>query len=426
MNFMKQAAKKAEATAKVVSVDTVGDALQSLNAARPDKYTDAIKSALESGVNLSVDILSTQGGFLKSKHHITWPAELASVANRARSLPVVGAKVDEFEEKMNVAAERAVRECLSILLEAVAHMTLRDALGLFKMGDHRSMTHFMQNVTWDPLNDRCRPPIDQILHATGVPQLLGAIVQAYNSIPLMLNAPAFDLTAYVTTKCLEAVFDELGAKEEAFREDPWSHLMGAVSEVFGEFVPGGRPETALDVADPAPAPTGMVAPPSVVVAVAVAVPVVVPVESPPHATLICHVQNKGDVTHSLGEWAGTKGQNMRLEALSVVDLPAGVKLLGMAHVQDVGDTPWIELGQPDHFLGSKGKGRRMEGLALKLEGPDGLPSTFGVRYRGHFAKVGDSEWCQDGDFCGSRGKGLGAQAVLIEFFSRQAPVLPMV
>ena len=153
----------------------------------------------------------------------------------------------DFEEKMNEAAERASGECVDILREAVMDMTVDDALGLFNTEDKRSMSRFMHNITIEPLTERCRPIIDQVLDDTNIPPLLDQITEGYNAVPRIPfvhypDCPDFDVGEYVTRKCLAALFNELGNKEEEFRRDPWGHLSDAAEGVldrFAEFVSGG-------------------------------------------------------------------------------------------------------------------------------------------------------------------------------------------
>jgi hypothetical protein len=88
----------------------------------------------------------------------------------------------------------------------------------------------------------------------------------------------------------------------------------------------------------------------------------------------------------------------------------------MAHLQDVGDTPWVRGGT---FVGSKGKGRRLEGFAIELTGTDA--SRYDVYYIAHLHETGNTQWYKNGQFCGTRRGGIPVQAIAVFIADRSAP-----
>jgi hypothetical protein len=71
----------------------------------------------------------------------------------------------------------------------------------------------------------------------------------------------------------------------------------------------------------------------------------------------------------------------------------------MAHLEDIGDTQWIDEGQ---FVGTRGQCRRLEGFAIRLAGPSAPGYT--VLYMGHLQDIGDTGVYMDSQFCGTRGQ----------------------
>ena len=126
--------------------------------------------------------------------------------------------------------------------------------------------------------------------------------------------------------------------------------------------------------------------------------------------VMVHIQGVGDRKFSDNEIAGTKGKARRLEGLQLSFNPrmAGLGIRYMGHIQNVGDTPWVGEGQ---YIGTRGKGLRLEGFAAQLTGPEA--DKFDLCYMGHFARHGDSNVVANGVLCGARGKGLQLEALKI-------------
>ena len=135
--------------------------------------------------------------------------------------------------------------------------------------------------------------------------------------------------------------------------------------------------------------------------------------------VLVHLQNRGDVVFNDRQWAGTKGEHRAVEGFEITpNGNRGVTVTGMAHLAGTGDTPWLT-----GFIGTRGQDRRVEGIALKLQGP--LAHRYSIRYRVHMeAKVnhdaqgGDSGWQADGAFCGTRGQSRRVEAIYIEVIRR--------
>ncbi|MEM6503453.1 MAG: hypothetical protein AAF685_16660 [Cyanobacteria bacterium P01_C01_bin.89] len=126
--------------------------------------------------------------------------------------------------------------------------------------------------------------------------------------------------------------------------------------------------------------------------------------------VLVHIEGIGDRKFSDNEMAGTQGEARRLEGLQLSFNPrmAGLGIRYMGHVENVGDTPWVGEGQ---YIGTRGKGLRLEGFAAQLTGPES--TKFDICYSGHFAGYGDSQVMTNGVLCGARGQGLTLEALKI-------------
>ncbi len=126
--------------------------------------------------------------------------------------------------------------------------------------------------------------------------------------------------------------------------------------------------------------------------------------------VMVHIEGCGDRIVSDSDLAGTQGDARRLEGLLLSFSPrvAGLGIRYMGHLENVGDTPWVGEGQ---YVGTRGKGLRLEGFAAQLTGPEA--SKFDICYLGHFANYGDSQVMTNGILCGARGQGLTLEALKI-------------
>ena len=133
------------------------------------------------------------------------------------------------------------------------------------------------------------------------------------------------------------------------------------------------------------------------------------------ATVLVHLQNIGDQQFKLGEWAGTKGENRRLEGFEISNLNAGLKLEYMAHLQGSGDTEWTS-----DFVGTRGFSRRLEGFAIRMTGASA--DNWSVKYKAHLQNTGDTESVMDGTFVGTRGQSRYVEAIFVEIVPKRPVV----
>lgn len=107
-----------------------------------------------------------------------------------------------------------------------------------------------------------------------------------------------------------------------------------------------------------------------------------------------------DLTFQNGTFAGTRGESRRLEGFSLLidDQTPDLGVRYMAHVQNTGDTPWVNDGK---FIGTKGESLRLEGFAIQLTGKASV--DYNIFYACHLQNLGDTQIRSNGDFCGTRG-----------------------
>lgn len=126
-----------------------------------------------------------------------------------------------------------------------------------------------------------------------------------------------------------------------------------------------------------------------------------------------HVEKRGDVSSSPDSWIGTRGKGLRLEAFAVKPIkpaqgtwPTCLKLQYMAHLAGTGDTGWYDAPA---LAGTKGQHRSIEGVAFKASGSCG--ADYVVEYSCHVKDVGDLPRVSNGQLCGTRGQGRQLEAI---------------
>jgi len=126
--------------------------------------------------------------------------------------------------------------------------------------------------------------------------------------------------------------------------------------------------------------------------------------------VLVHLQDIADLNFRENEFAGTRGESRRLEGFQLTLSPRvpGLSMRYMAHLQDIGDVPFVNEGQ---FVGTRGQSRRLEGFAIELTAT--ASANFNVFYMAHLQDIGDTGFYQNGQFCGTRGESRRVEGILV-------------
>ena len=135
----------------------------------------------------------------------------------------------------------------------------------------------------------------------------------------------------------------------------------------------------------------------------------------PELDVLVHLEGIGDLNFRENEFAGTRGESRRLEGfrLQISPAVADLSMRYMAHLQNIGDVPFVNEGQ---FIGTRGQSRRLEGFAIELTGA--AASNFNVVYMAHLQGTGDTGFFSNGQFCGTRGQSRRVEGILVRIEPR--------
>ena len=117
-----------------------------------------LKEALTQGAGKAVDLLGKKDGFMaNSKVKIPLPPSVQKVESVMRGLGM-GKKADELITAMNRAAEAAVPEAKTLLVNSIKQMSVEDAKAILTGGDD-SATQYFRRTTSGPLTEKFKPMV---------------------------------------------------------------------------------------------------------------------------------------------------------------------------------------------------------------------------------------------------------------------------
>lgn len=191
-----------------------------------------LREALTVGTERAASRLSVTDAFAGVvSRRIDIPDELDGMASRLRQIGLDG-PVDDFELRMNRAAEAAVPLAVDIFSGAIQEMTIQDAFTILN-GPDDSATVYFRTRTSDALAAAFRPEVDRVMTEAGVYRVYTQLIDRYNSLPLR-NAPEVDLVDYIVTHATQSLFAELAVEEALIRQDPAARTTELLRRVFSK------------------------------------------------------------------------------------------------------------------------------------------------------------------------------------------------
>jgi Protein of unknown function (DUF4197) len=193
--------------------------------------TDGIKEALVNGTGESVKQVSILNGYWGNPEiKIPFPAEAKEMESKLRAIGM-GKKVDEFNESMNRAAEKAASEAKPIFITAINEMTVRDAINIVK-GTDNAATMYLKNNTSPQLIEKFQPIIKTSLDNVNATRYWSDLITIYDKIPMVKKMNP-NLPQYVTQKAIDGLFIMIAKEELKIRKDPMARTSELLKKVFG-------------------------------------------------------------------------------------------------------------------------------------------------------------------------------------------------
>jgi hypothetical protein len=193
--------------------------------------SSGIRAALERGAASAVDLLGRNDGFLGNPLvRIELPGYLKDAVKVLKATGQ-GKRVDELVTAMNRAAEAAVPEAKSLLVDAVKSMSVEDGLKLLRGGDD-SVTQFFAAKTRAPLTEKFLPIVTKSTEKVALADKYNAVAGKALGLGLVKSEDA-NIQRYVTRRALDGLFLMIAAEEKKIRQDPMGSGSAILRKVFG-------------------------------------------------------------------------------------------------------------------------------------------------------------------------------------------------
>lgn len=190
-----------------------------------------LKEALTQGAGKAVDLLGKKDGFLgNSKVKIPLPPSVQKVESVMRGLGM-GKKADELITAMNRAAEAAVPEARTLLVNSIKQMSVEDAKAILTGGDDAA-TQYFRRTTSGPLTEKFKPMVKTAMAKVQVAKKYDQLAGKAASYGLVREEDA-QLENYVTKKTLDGLYLMMAEEEKAIRKNPLGAAGSLAQKVFG-------------------------------------------------------------------------------------------------------------------------------------------------------------------------------------------------
>jgi hypothetical protein len=226
------------------SMQDMGDLLSGQAPLTQETVADGLREALQVGTERAASRLSVTDAFAGvAARRIGIPEELDTIASRLRSLGL-GPQIDDFELRMNRAAEQAAAQAVPVFAQAVREMTIADAFAILD-GPDSAATLYFQDRTTGALTQAFTPVVRGVMEETGVFRVYEDLVDRYTALPFT-RAPSVDLVEHIVGRTTGVLFNELAVEERRIREDPVARTTDLLKRVFQEGarrLPSSRAQT---------------------------------------------------------------------------------------------------------------------------------------------------------------------------------------
>jgi hypothetical protein len=190
-----------------------------------------LKEALAQGAGNAIGKLGVADGFLGNPQvKIQLPGKLQD-AQKLLQMVGLGPKADELVTTMNRAAEAAVPQAQTLLVDAVKQMSVQDAKSVLSGGEDAGTQYFRRTAS-DRLRAQFLPIVKQSTDKLQVANQYNSLASQAGKLGLV-NAKDATIENYVTDKALDGLYLMMANEERAIRKDPVGQASKLLQKVFG-------------------------------------------------------------------------------------------------------------------------------------------------------------------------------------------------
>ena len=193
--------------------------------------TSGLKEALIVGAGKAINNLgSTDGFFGNPLVKIPLPDGMQK-AEKAMRMFGMGKQADDLVLKMNRAAELAVPEAKTLLVNAVKKMSVKDAKDILTGGEDAA-TQYFKTATSGPMAENFLPIVKKATENVQLAQQYNKYAEMGSKYGLVKKEQA-NVEQYVTQKTLDGVYLMMAEEEKGIRRDPMGQASSILKKVFG-------------------------------------------------------------------------------------------------------------------------------------------------------------------------------------------------
>lgn len=193
--------------------------------------SSGLKAALNQAADVAIRKLGVNDGFLGNPDvRIPLPGKLQKAQKLLKTVGL-GAEAEALVTTMNRAAEAAIPEARTLLVDAVKQMSVADAAAILT-GPPDAATQYFRRTSSEKLTARFLPIVQKATAKTGVAaryNKLGSKALQYN----LIDVQDANIDSYVTQKTLDGLFLTMAREEAAIRKDPLGQSSKLLQRVFG-------------------------------------------------------------------------------------------------------------------------------------------------------------------------------------------------
>jgi len=232
MNDLKGAVKSVgtstSSTTNTSSKSTRSSGVSSLS---NSEASGGLKEALTQGVGKAVGTLGVANGFFGNKEvKIPLPKSLQKI-EKGMKLMGMGKQSDELILKMNRAAEAAVPEAKSLLVDSIKQMSLADAKSILT-GPQDAATQYFKRTTSKQMGEKFLPIVTKATENVQLADSYNKYAEMGSKFGVIKKEDA-NIEQYVTNKALDGLYLMIAKEEAAIRKDPLGQASGLLKKVFG-------------------------------------------------------------------------------------------------------------------------------------------------------------------------------------------------
>ena len=184
-----------------------------------DTLVNGLREALVIGSERAIKLISAEGGYLNDPQiRVPMPGVLNQLAGPLRQFGM-SAQVDQFEQSINNAAERAAPQATAILVDNIRSMSFEDARKIYE-GSDDAATQYFRDKAGPQIAALFKPEIDTALGEVGATKYYNSLATQAAQLPLVGQQVEGDLTSHVTKAALDGLFLKLAAEEKLIRQNP--------------------------------------------------------------------------------------------------------------------------------------------------------------------------------------------------------------